>query len=129
MRMDRMQLIKRIAHLHPQLKGKEVDHTVKVILDALCTALAKGGRIEIRGFGSFSLSLLPSKKKANSRAGLKLKEPIRYTPKFKPAKELRARVEKGNAAECTEICQAQPITSGLLEHNVANDAESKVAYA
>ena len=129
MRMDRLQLIKRIAQLHPQLKGKEADHTVKVILGALCTTLARGGRIEIRGFGSFSLSRLPPKQKANSRAGLKLKEPIRYTPKFKPAKEMRIRVEKGNAAESVEVFQAQPITFDLPEHNVANDAESRVAYA
>ena len=127
--MDRLYLIKRIAQLYPQLKGKEADHTVKVILDALCATLAKGGRVEIRGFGSFSLSQLQPKQKANPRAGFTLKEPPKYAPKFKPAKELCARVAKANTAKCTEICQTQPINPGLLDRNVANDSKPAVAYA
>ena len=126
--MDRLKLVKRIAELHPQLKAKEAEHTVKVILDALSATLAKGGRIEIRGFGSFFLNRLPPKQKANSRAGFTIKEPSRYTPEFRPAKELRVRVER-NAAESAEICHTQPITPDLLDRNVANDAESAVAYA
>jgi integration host factor subunit beta len=97
--MDKLHLVKRIAEIHPQLKTKDAEYTVKVILDALCSTLAKGGRIEIRGFGSFSLTQRPPKQKCNPKTSGKLKEPAKYTPHFKPAKELRARANTGNGAE------------------------------
>lgn len=97
--MDKLHLIKHIAEMHPQLKTIDAEYTVKVILDALCGTLAKGGRIEIRGFGSFTLNQQPPKQKRNPKTGGKLKEPAKYIPHFKPAKELRTRANKGNGAE------------------------------
>jgi len=127
--MDKLQFIKRIVEMHPQLKAKEVEKTVRVILDALCCTLAKGGRIEIRGFGSFSLSQLPPKQKLISKTGFKLKESPRYIPHFKPAKELRARACRANEAEAIEKCQPQLILPDRFDHNVANDAEPVAIYA
>lgn len=127
--MDRLHLIKRIADRHMQLKTKDAEYTVKVILDALCTTLARGGRIEIRGFGSFSLHQLPPKQKSDPKTGHKLKEPAKYIPHFKPAKELRARTNKGNGAATAEICHPQSMPSGLLNHDEANDLEQTATYA
>lgn len=127
--MDKLQLIKRIAEIYPRLNAKEAEHSVKVIVDALCNTLAKGGRIEIRGFGSFSLNQLPPKQKANPRAGIRLKEPPRYIPCFKPAKELRARVSKDHEGGNAEICQPLPTSLGLYNRNVANDPERAPIYA
>lgn len=127
--MDRLQLIKRIAEMHPQLKTKEAELTVKVILDALCGTLAKGGRIEIRGFGSFSLNQRSSKQKRNPKTGGKLKEPAKYFPHFKPAKELRARTSKGNRAGIAEIFLPLQISTDQLNRDATNDMEQTANYA
>lgn len=127
--MDRLHLIKRLAERHVQLKTKDAEYSVKVILDAMCSTLARGGRIEIRGFGSFSLNQHPPKQKRNPRIGYKLKEPAKYVPHFKPAKELRARTNNGDGATITEICRPLPVPSELLNHKDANDAALTAIYA
>lgn len=127
--MDKLQLTKRLTELPMQLKAKEAEYAVKVILDALCSTLAKGGRIEIRGFGSFSLNQLPPKQNPNPKAGFILKEPPKYIPHFKPAKELRARAGNGGGAGSAEICHQLPISPGQFNYNVANDTEPAAIYA
>lgn len=127
--MDKLHFIKRIAEMHPQLKTKDAEYTVKVILDAMCCTLAKGGRIEIRGFGSFSLNQLPQKQKHNHQTGFKMKEPPKYIPHFKPAKELRARTGNRDGAGSTEICHPLPILPDRFNHNVVNDTEPAAIYA
>ena len=57
--MTRSDLIARLAELHPQLLAKDAELAVKVILDALSSTLSRGGRVEIRGFGSFGLNYRP----------------------------------------------------------------------
>ncbi len=54
--MTRSDLIARLAELHPQLLAKDAEMAVKVILDALSSTLSRGGRVEIRGLGSFGLN-------------------------------------------------------------------------
>lgn len=127
--MDKTQFIKHIAEMYPQLKAKEAELAVKVILDALCGTLAKGGRIEIRGFGSFSLNQRSSKQKRNPRTGTKLKEPAKYIPHFKPAKELRARASKGNRAEIAEIFLPLQMSTGQLNRDATNDMDQATNYA
>jgi integration host factor subunit beta len=127
--MDKLQFIKRIAEKHPQLNKKDAEHTVQVILDVLCGVMAKGGRIEIRGFGSFSLNLLPPKQKRNPKTGFTFKEPPKYIPHFRPAKELRARLSNANEAGSAEICAEQQISPDMLDHDAANDTEQTAIYA
>lgn len=127
--MDKLQFVKRIADMYPQLKAKEAEYTVKVILDALSGTLAKGGRIEIRGFGSFSLNRCPPKQKRNPKTGGRLKEPVKYMPHFKPAKDLRARASKDNGAGIAELSRPQPISPDRFNHEVANDVEFAAIYA
>jgi integration host factor subunit beta len=92
--MTRSDLISRLAELHPQLLAKDAELAVKVILDALSAALARGGRAEIRGFGSFGLNYRPPRQGRNPKTGDKVKVPAKYVPHFKAGKELRERVCK-----------------------------------
>ncbi|MGA9665980.1 MAG: integration host factor subunit beta [Candidatus Binatus sp.] len=90
--MVRSDLISRLAKLHPQLQFKDAEFTVKVIIDALCSTLAKGGRVEIRGFGSFGLNYTPPRAGRNPKTGGKIRVSAKYVPHFKAGKELRERV-------------------------------------
>jgi integration host factor subunit beta len=92
--MTRSDLILRLAELHPQLLAKDVDFAVKVILDAMSATLSDGGRIEIRGFGSFALNYRPPRQGRNPKTGERVAVPAKYMPHFKPGKELRERVDK-----------------------------------
>ena len=90
--MNRSALIKKLALRHPQLTAKDCDLAARTILDALSRALAKGGRIEIRGFGSFDLNSRPPRKGRNPKTGASVRIPAKYTPHFKAGKELRERI-------------------------------------
>lgn len=90
--MTRSDLIARLAERHPQLLAKDAELAVRVILDAMSASLSRGGRIEIRGFGSFGLNYRPPRQGRNPKTGDKVKVPAKYVPHFKPGKELRERV-------------------------------------
>ena len=91
--MTKSDLIVRLAERFPQLVAKDADFAVKMILDALSEALVKGDRIEIRGFGSFSLNYRPPRVGRNPKSGDKVSVPEKWVPHFKAGKELRERVD------------------------------------
>ena len=91
--MTRSDLIARLAERHPQLLGKDAELAVKVILDSMSSTLSTGGRIEIRGFGSFALNYRPPRLGRNPKSGDKVQVPAKYVPHFKAGKELRERVD------------------------------------
>lgn len=91
--MTRSELIQQISSRFPQLTATDVDMAVRVIMDAMSKALARGGRIEIRGFGSFGLNYRPPRKGRNPKSGASVMVPAKYTPHFKAGKELRDRVD------------------------------------
>lgn len=91
--MTKSELIARLAENFPQLVAKDAELAVKSILDAMTDALAKGQRIEIRGFGSFALNVRPPRVGRNPRSGEKVMVPEKRVPHFKPGKELRERVD------------------------------------
>lgn len=91
--MTKSELISRLAEKFPQLVAKDADFAVKMILDALTEALARGDRIEIRGFGSFALNYRPPRAGRNPKSGDKVQVPEKYVPHFKAGKELRERVD------------------------------------
>ena len=91
--MNRSDLIDRLAQLHPQLQLKDAELGVKIILEAISNVLSKGGRVEIRGFGSFGLNYKPPRQGRNPKTGDKVKVPAKYVRYFKPGKELRERVD------------------------------------
>jgi len=91
--MIRSDLIARLAELHPQLQIKDAELAVKVIVDAVSGTLSKGGRVEIRGFGSFGLNYRPPRQGRNPKTGDKVQVSAKYVPHFKAGKELRERVD------------------------------------
>ena len=93
--MTRSELISRLAaHSHfAQLTATDAELSVKAILDALSEALARGDRIEVRGFGSFALNYRPPRQGRNPKTGETVLVPAKKVPHFTPGKELRERVE------------------------------------
>ncbi|MDP1613569.1 MAG: integration host factor subunit beta [Sulfuritalea sp.] len=91
--MTKSELIAQLAERFPQLVAKDADYAVKMILDALTTALVRSDRIEIRGFGSFALNYRPPRVGRNPKSGDKVQVPEKYVPHFKAGKELRERVD------------------------------------
>ena len=91
--MTRSDLIAKLAERYPQLLAKDAELAVKVILDNMAATLARGGRIEIRGFGSFALNYRPPRTGRNPKSGDKVQVPAKYVPHFKAGKELRERVD------------------------------------
>ena len=87
------ELISKLAMLYPQLVTKDAELAVKTILDAMGESLSQGERIEIRGFGSFSLNYRPPRVGRNPKTGGKVSVPEKYVPHFKAGKELRERVD------------------------------------
>ena len=92
--MTRSELIERLAELNHQLKLADAELAVRIILDTLSTTLAKGGRAEIRGFGSFELNYRPPRNGRNPKSGERVAVPAKYVPHFKPGKDLRERVDQ-----------------------------------
>jgi integration host factor subunit beta len=91
--MTKSELIAKLAARFPQLVVKDAELSVKAILDAMSEKLAAGKRIEIRGFGSFSLNYRPPRLGRNPKTGEKVQVPEKYVPHFKAGKELRERVD------------------------------------
>jgi integration host factor subunit beta len=91
--MTKSELIARLAARYPQLVAKDADYAVKTILDAMAQSLSEGHRIEIRGFGSFSLSKRPPRIGRNPKSGERVLVPEKRVPHFKAGKELRERVD------------------------------------
>ena len=89
--MTRSELIAQIALCHPDTV--DVDLSVKTILEAMSTALAKGDRIEIRGFGSFDLNFRAPRIGRNPKTGETAPVPAKAVPHFKAGKELREAVD------------------------------------
>lgn len=91
--MTKSELIARLAERFPQLGVKDADYAVKMVLDAMTTALSRGDRIEIRGFGSFALNYRPPRTGRNPKSGDQVLVPEKHVPHFKAGKELRERVD------------------------------------
>jgi len=90
--MTKSELIERIADQQDQLSPKDIELGVKLVLEEMSQALSEGVRIEIRGFGSFSLHYRNSRMGRNPKTGETVKLEGKSVPHFKPGKELRDRV-------------------------------------
>jgi integration host factor subunit beta len=101
--MTRSDLVEELAARFGQLTQRDADFAVKTILDAVNDALVRGHRIEIRGFGSFSINRRPPRMGRNPRSGESVAIPEKRVPHFKPGKALREAVDRRTA----ELEQAQ----------------------
>ena len=89
--MTKSDLIDNLAKNQNHLAYKDVELAVKSLIEMMSSALSNGERIEIRGFGSFSLHYRPPRIGRNPKSGDKVELPGKYVPHFKPGKELRDR--------------------------------------
>jgi len=92
--MTKSDLIEKLASKHLQLTAKDVELAIKDILDQMTHTLSQGDRIEVRGFGSFSLHYRAPRVGRNPKSGDKVELDAKYVPHFKPGKELRERVNE-----------------------------------
>jgi integration host factor subunit beta len=92
--MTKSELIESLAKRQPQLAYKDVELAVKTILEHMAKELSNGERIEIRGFGSFSLHYRPPRVGRNPKSGDPVSLPAKYVPHFKPGKQLRDRIDQ-----------------------------------
>ncbi len=90
--MTKSELIDAIAGKQVHLAHKDVEVAVKTMLEHMSEALSQGQRIEIRGFGSFSLHYRPARVGRNPKTGEPVALPAKHVPHFKPGKQLRERV-------------------------------------
>jgi len=91
--VTKSELIEALAASYPQLAVRDMDLAVKTMLDAMTDSLSQGQRIEIRGFGSFSLSQRAPRVGRNPKTGEQVEVPGKRVPHFKAGKELRERVD------------------------------------
>jgi len=102
--MTRSDLVENLAARFGQLTLRDAEFAVKSILDAMNEALARGHRIEIRGFGSFSVNYRPPRQGRNPRSGESVAIPEKRVPHFKPGKALREAVD----ARTADLLQTPP---------------------
>lgn len=92
MPLTKSALIAQIAARQDMLTEKDVELAVKTLLEQMVEALATGERVEVRGFGSFSLHHRPPRTGRNPKTGETVEVGSKYVPHFKPGKELKERV-------------------------------------
>ncbi|WP_353255648.1 integration host factor subunit beta [Hyphomonas sp.] len=97
--MLKSQLIDKLAAEHSHLRHEDVEKVVNVVLEEIGEALKRGDRVELRGFGAFSVRKREARKGRNPRTGEPVKVPAKAVPFFKAGKELRARVNGGDDPE------------------------------
>ncbi|MES1942029.1 integration host factor subunit beta [Salinisphaera sp. T5B8] len=95
--MTKSELIERLVQRQAHMSHRDVELAVKLLLDDVIAELASGGRVEIRGFGSFSVHHRPARRGRNPKTGESVDIPRKYVPHFKPGKELRERVNTNNS--------------------------------
>ncbi len=97
--MLRSELILRLSEERPEIRPREVERIVDVILDEISAALEAGDRVELRGFGAFSVRQREARTGRNPRTGESVPVEKKYVPFFKAGKELRARLNNGEDPE------------------------------
>ena len=90
--MIKSELVQKIADNNPHLYQRDVENIVNAILDEITEALASGNRVELRGFGAFSVKNRPARIGRNPRTGEKVEVEEKWVPFFKTGKELRERL-------------------------------------
>lgn len=95
--MTKSDLILRLAELYPHLLQKDIERIVGTVFDEITNALARGNRVELRGFGAFSVKRRDSRQGRNPRTGEAVAVSQKYVPFFKTGKQLRDELNKKSA--------------------------------
>jgi integration host factor subunit beta len=93
--MLRSELVSKLQEEMQPMRAADVENAVDVVLDEIAQALAEGGRVELRGFGAFSVRKREARTGRNPRTGAAVKVAAKRVPFFKPGKELRLNVNGG----------------------------------
>ena len=96
--MIKSELISRLAESNPHLYQRDVERIVSTIFEEIATALTRGDRVELRGFGAFSVKHRPARIGRNPRTGATVQVDEKYVPFFKTGKELRLNLNKDGSA-------------------------------
>ena len=96
--MIKSELVQRIAEHNPHLYQRDVENIVNAILDEIVAALARGDRVELRGFGAFSVKHRPARAGRNPRTGAHVPVDQKSVPFFKTGKEMRERLNREGGA-------------------------------
>lgn len=118
--MTRSELIAKLASRFPQLTRQDADLSVKVLLEAISDHLAGGGRVEIRGFGSFGVHNRPARLGRNPKTGERVRVPEKRAPHFKSGVELRERINRTDqqvSKSPTGKAQEQGDSDALASHH------------
>lgn len=92
--MIKSELIARLAEANPHLYQRDVERIVSTVFDEISSALSRGDRVELRGFGSFSVKHRPARIGRNPRTGEAVNVAEKHVPFFKTGKELRERLNE-----------------------------------
>lgn len=87
--MIKSELVQKLAEQNPHLYQRDIEKIVATIFGEIATALAKGDRVELRGFGAFSVKSRPARTGRNPRTGAAIKIKAAKVPKFRPGKALK----------------------------------------
>ena len=90
--MIKSELIQKLSEQNPHLYQRDVENIVNAILNEITNALSRGDRVELRGFGAFSVKNRPARTGRNPRTGSRVSVPEKYVPFFKTGKEMRERL-------------------------------------
>ncbi|MFO1073376.1 MAG: integration host factor subunit beta [Geminicoccaceae bacterium] len=90
--MTKSDLIKRLADANPHLYLRDIERIVSTVFEQISSALARGDRVELRGFGAFSVRERSERVGRNPRTGDEVSVPNKIVPYFKTGKELRERL-------------------------------------
>ena len=96
--MIKSELVQLIAERNPHLYQRDVEHVVNAILDEIVDALAQGDRVELRGFGAFSVKNRPARTGRNPRTGETVTVEEKHVPFFKTGKDMRERLNGGGSS-------------------------------
>ncbi|MEM1377946.1 MAG: integration host factor subunit beta [Pseudomonadota bacterium] len=94
--MIKSELVQIIANRNPHLYHRDVENIVNAVLEEITGAMADGNRVELRGFGAFSIKERPAREGRNPRTGDKVSVDEKWVPFFKTGKELRDRLNNEN---------------------------------
>jgi integration host factor subunit beta len=100
--MIKSELIAKLAAENPHLTRTDVERVVNTLLESMTTALERGGRVELRGFGAFSVRGRPARSGRNPRTGETVEVEAKAVPFFKSGKELRERLNLQGDEEASD---------------------------
>jgi integration host factor subunit beta len=96
--MIKSELVQRVGTRNPHLYQRDVEHVVNSVLEEIVQALARGDRVELRGFGAFSVKNRPARVGRNPRTGEQVPVGEKFVPFFKTGKDMRDRLNGMNGA-------------------------------